>query len=531
MAVIDAETLTPGQTLSCDICIIGGGAAGITVAHRLLKTGKKIILLESSAVDQRQNGADEQREIVQQRESTSAPESQAKLAAAGNPDGHRFLDPVTQRLYAGEQKQGLGRDYRFLERSRIRVYGGTTNCWGGWTRSLSPIDFKRTDLLDENLVWPIDAEEMEPHYRSAIRYCSLGDVAPSDYDNPQAWIGRTETPIAYAPQKTGAVRTGVFTVMNGDTTGDHYDGALDFQLMWGKDFVQPTNITVVRNANARYLESSAGRVTIAHAQTIRRPVGKPPEAGLTFRVSAKAYVVAAGGIETVRLLFLSKPGGLGNGAGHLGQNFMIHPLNENAGWVKLNEFPDRDKIRNLYTGWPKIKSNSIYAPRIFAAFVPTDAAMKGAIGNYRMLVNFDSGGMNLNWEQTPNRESQITLGTKQDPIFKDPEVKLDFQMTKIEERTAHAAINAVVDELIALGYASDGSREPPQMDWPGDHHMGATRMSAAKKYGYVDPNCKSWEIDNLYIASPSVFSTGGVSNPTLTIIALASRLADHLARL
>jgi glycine/D-amino acid oxidase-like deaminating enzyme len=76
MTVINAETLTPGETLSCDICIIGGGAAGITVAHRLLKTGKQIILLESSAVDERQDGADEQREIVQQRESTSAPESQ-----------------------------------------------------------------------------------------------------------------------------------------------------------------------------------------------------------------------------------------------------------------------------------------------------------------------------------------------------------------------------------------------------------------------------------------------------------------------
>jgi choline dehydrogenase-like flavoprotein len=387
--------------------------------------------------------------------------------------------------------------------------------------------------VGEKRVWPINAQEMEPHYRSAIQYCSLGDVAPSDYDNPQAWINRTETPIAYAPQKTGAVRTGVFTVMNGDS-GDHYDGALDFQLVWGKHFVQPTNIKVVRNANVRYLESSADRVTIAHAQTIKRAAGKPAEPGLRFRVNAKTYVVAAGGIETVRLLFLSKPGGLGNAAGHLGRNFMIHPLNENAGWVKLNDFPDRGKIRNLYTGWPKIKSNSIYAPRIFAAFVPTDAALKGKtepIGNYRMLVNFDSGGMNLNWEQTPNPESQITLGTKQDPIFKDPEVTLDFHMTGIEERTAHAAINAVVDELVALGYASDGPRETPQMDWPGDHHMGATRMSAGRKDGYVDPNCKSWEIQNLYIAAPSVFSTGGVSNPTLTIIALASRLADHLARL
>src|SRR5437763_12308464 len=70
MTVIDAATLSPGTTLSCDVCIIGGGAAGITVAHRLLMANKskKIILLESSLVDKRQRAADEQRRIVQERE-------------------------------------------------------------------------------------------------------------------------------------------------------------------------------------------------------------------------------------------------------------------------------------------------------------------------------------------------------------------------------------------------------------------------------------------------------------------------------
>src|SRR5207253_11437320 len=92
----------------------------------------------------------------------------------------------------------------FLTRSRIRVYGGTTNCWGGWTRALSPIDFDRSDL-NEKWVWPITAADLEPHYRSALRYCSLGDFSPRDYDDGEAWIKRTKTPIEVAAQKTGAI--------------------------------------------------------------------------------------------------------------------------------------------------------------------------------------------------------------------------------------------------------------------------------------------------------------------------------------
>ena len=67
------------------------------------------------------------------------------------------------------------------------------------------------------------------------------------------------------------------------------------------------------------------------------------------------------------------------------------------------------------------------------------------------------------------------------------------------------------------------------MNWAGDHHMGATRMSAQPEDGYVDIHCRVHGVDNLYIAGGSVFPTSGYANPTLTIIALAARLGDHLA--
>src|SRR5262249_18775471 len=162
-------------------------------------------------------------------------------------DGHRYEDPATQPLYKGDVTEEMTRiDPTFLTRSRIRVYGGTTNCWGGWTRTLSPIDFRRT-FLGRDDSWPIDATELHPYYVEALRYCALGDFNPRAYDHPEAWLGKTTVPISVLPEATDVVRTGVFSVMNG--RGPALDGALDFQHTWGPDLIASQNVTVVRNAN------------------------------------------------------------------------------------------------------------------------------------------------------------------------------------------------------------------------------------------------------------------------------------------
>lgn len=162
--------------------------------------------------------------------------------------------------------------------------------------------------------------------------------------------------------------------------------------------------------------------------------------------------------------------------------------------------------------------------------MPTDETLVAdQLGNFRALVDFNSGNINLNWEQIPNPNSRITLGPTRD-MFGDPVALLDWNTTAFDERTARTALKLTVDELKRLGYATDGGGNPV-ITAPGDHHMGATRMSSDPRNGYVDADCRSHEIANLYVSSSSVFVTGGVSNPTLTIIALAVRLADHLARM
>jgi choline dehydrogenase-like flavoprotein len=530
MSTIDAGMLPRDAVLDTDICIVGSGAAGITLAHRLLEAGgnQRICMLESSLVDERTDTAAEQLAAVQRFETTSSESARMRLGSVRNTstwnrDHHRHEDPAAQPLYQGQLTGPLlCIDQRFLLRSRVRVFGGSTNCWGGWTRTLSPIDFDRSDL-DSTWVWPITAAQLRPYYQAALAYCSLGEFDPDDYDRPEAWIGRTDLGIAVPPLATGNVRTGVFTVMNG--SGPHEDGALDFQKVWGAALERADRVTLVRNANVRSLamDATGRQITKANVQAIQRSVTPVP--GVPFSVRARHYVLAAGGIETVRLLLLS--GAVGDSAGHLGRNFMVHPLNDRAGQLFTTAGATAG-VHNFFSNWPSLKGHE-WAPYVLASFVPTDRALRQlGIGNFRALIDFGSGCINLSWEQVPNPTSRIRLSETRD-LFGDPEVWLDWHTTDVDARTAKTALELVMAEAKALGYANGGIMDP-RITAVGDHHMGAARMSQQSRDGYVDPNCRAHDVANLYIAGSAVFPTGGVANPTLTIIALAARLADHLAR-
>jgi choline dehydrogenase-like flavoprotein len=84
-------------------------------------------------------------------------------------------------------------------------------------------------------------------------------------------------------------------------------------------------------------------------------------------------------------------------------------------------------------------------------------------------------------------------------------------------------------EVAAVAYDEDTLKESVQEAVPvGGHHIGTARMSNDPREGVVNPQCRSHDVENLYIAGSSVFPTSGSANPTLTIVALAIRIADHL---
>ena len=509
----DASSFPPGHTLSADLCIIGAGAAGITLAHSLRKSGKSIVLLEGSYLDQPQRLAADYKE---------------KLMRFGSPPEtkHRFEDPLAQTLYKGNVSAEMAAiDEDFLTRSRIRVYGGTTNCWGGWTRTLTAADFDRSDLDRRKMIWPFKLDTLLPYYRRALYYCSLGDFDPAAYDDPHAWVDKAVVTLKVLPHDADSLmRSVVWTVMNGHGPVTP-DGAWDFQKVWGPDFdEEPKTVTLVRNANVRSIKTSAGSVTHITGNAISYATGK---AGNEFTVSAKNYVLAMGGIETVRLLLLSK---LPFDSTYLGNHFMIHPLNIEAVTFR-GPSPDPE-IVDFYARETQLRGDQ-FAPSIFAAMTPTPAALHSRIGNIRAIVRFNGfngGTIDLNWEQAPNSNNAIRLST--DPtdvdLFGDPRVFLDWRMNQLDKDTVQIGGNMAIDELRRLGLLTSVDKHDLRVTWPGDHHMGGTRMAESSNDGYVDPNCRVWSLSNLYIASSSVFPTSGFANPTLTIIALAIRLGDFL---
>jgi hypothetical protein len=277
-----------------------------------------------------------------------------------------------------------------------------------------------------------------------------------------------------------------------------------------------------------------------------------------------------GGIETVRALRLA--GDLGNNhRDHLGRGFMVHPLIVNAAQVRFAR-PIEVDIRSFFRAQqirlqPPNNSVAVYTPvhtplvnpeHIFeycvfdawGVLVPTGATLDAEqIGNFRLILRFNRAGdeaeVNINWEQIPNENSTITLNpTQVDPVFGQAVAHLDWQMLDADKRTAVRALEICEAYLRKRGavdwqWLTDLSGGAEHWSFPpdrgaletGDHHMGALRMSASPADGIVNVDSRVHSVDNLYIAGCSVFPTGGFANPTLTIVALALRLADHLQSL
>ena len=136
-------------------------------------------------------------------------------------------------------------------------------------------------------------------------------------------------------------------------------------------------------------------------------------------------------------------------------------------------------------------------------------------------------------EQAPNPDSRVTLGQDRDRLGCRRPV-LQWRTSAVDKSTAHRAHAILGEEISRSGIGRMTSAMGREADpWPAAvrgarHHMGTTRMHVDPRRGVVDADCRVHGIANLYVAGSSVFPTSGAANPTLTIVALALRLARHL---
>ncbi|RMF90418.1 MAG: GMC family oxidoreductase [Nitrospinota bacterium] len=322
------------------------------------------------------------------------------------------------------------------------------------------------------------------------------------------------------------------------------------------------NITTYLHANAVEVETDEAARVVNRLQVACLQ-------GNRFSVSARLFILALGGIETPRLLLLSRQRqstGLGNQHDLVGRFFMEH-LHFWSG-IYLPPRPDFFRSTALYNTIhtvqqvpiigklaltepvlrrekllsqnvqliPSLMSNTFLYPPLPSqdpVSVVRNAYRRvrrvtGRLLNRQGIRVFQLANMT---EQIPNPNSRVTLSHEQDRLGQN-RVQLDWQITPLDIRSAIRTQEIMGEELQRAGlgrlYIQLRDETPPPGLHGGYHHMGTTRMHNDPKQGVVDADSRVHGTANLYVAGPSVFPTGGYANPVLTIVALALRLADHV---
>jgi choline dehydrogenase-like flavoprotein len=461
-----------------DFCIIGAGPAGITLALRLAGNGRHVLLLEGG--------------------------------------GHEYSQP-SQTLY---DCPSTGMDV-YAQETRLRFLGGTSNHWAGRCRPFEKSDFDVPPPV--NLPgWPIAFSEIERYLPAAMAIVDL-------------------------PADAG------FKAINASMGGDDFEAdrfllspPTRFAQKYAKELQETEGLDVFINCNCVDLEFDAKTGGIA--TVVVSDYEKHRE-----RVKAKQFILATGAIENARQLMNSESlasAGIVSKDGFVGRCFMEH-LNLDLGTFILGEGQSTEPRQYFTTDafvahYQSGKGNVSAALLAEVKAYGRTAAIKDFLENLvcdvglahkiDFITHFNCPGdgvITTLIEQFPNRNSRVNLLETRDALGMR-KVNIHWELAP-EDRHTIKSIGLEVAKCFAetgLGfvkldeYVYDVS--VPLKVAPHAHHMGTTRMASTPESGVVDENCKVFGIDNLYVAGSSVFPTAGASNPTMPLLQLALRLADHL---
>ena len=470
-------------------------------------------------------------------------------------------DPWAQRMFAGEI---AGRPYYRLDQSRHRVFGGSSIRWGGYCLPLDAQDFEQRDWIPLS-GWPISLQDLASGYGRAARMLGLAaaSFAVDDWADrhpplPSVWTSEEFEPaVIQAPVR------------------------LDFGIASREHVGRSADITALLHANVTLLELEPGTRRVGHAQIANR-------VGERFEIRARTFVLAAGGIENARLLLASADSGVGLGdeSGWVGRCFMEHlhgplgyivpaahgelpPFFE---WTSIGDArvhgvlaPSASALRDRQA--PSCSFTLGTVPRVRRT-APLLGVPPGTHAAYRRLRRRHPAvaarlrrhtfslwnrlqeartfhdarhatrrgrrylhTLYVRGEQMPNPQSRVTLSSRRDALGM-PQARLDWQVLRGDVDGVRTWAHALDQTLRRSGL---GHLVLPPQGWEdslrgGPHHLGTTRMSSSPQSGVVDADCRVHTLDNLYVAGGSVFTTSGHANPSLTIMALALRLADHLGQ-
>ena len=535
MKPIDARELPNATRVDTGLCIVGAGIAGITLARELAGASQDVCLIESGALT---------------------------------------VDEATQSLY---DLQSVGHPVRENFMARARYFGGTSNLWAGRCMRLAAIDFSRREWVP-NSGWPISHADVESYYPRAERVLELPNGSRlSDKVAAACTNASAESALFGGDDLQSKV------VMWGRRP-------MRFQKTYRKALSRARNVRILLNANVVELLSneSGERIEAVRAATlngneltVRARVFVLACGGLEnarlLLVSRRRHATGVGNRhDIVGRYFMEHPRAI-FGSVRLSVPFSSSlllgaPLPDGKVQIGIGlseGVQRRERLVNSYltlepqlsrlaeqtfqssANVVKVLMRRGYAGHrtdLFRANLPEIrdlvylltpkevmplpvykcyAALKAFSHRFRKVSDLTI----INYcEQVPRPESRVFLAEARDRLGVNTLV-LDWRIGA-EETTAILRLQELVAERLERQGIGKLTRSEPDSAGPqytdASHHMGTTRMSDDPRQGVVDRNTRVHDVDNLYVAGSSVFPTVGYANPTLTIVALALRLADHL---
>jgi choline dehydrogenase-like flavoprotein len=521
---------TPGsgfrpEAQAWDLCIVGAGAAGLSLASEFLKGPGRVLVLESGLRE---------------------------------PDA--FGDDLNELDNVGLRHDGW-------RQGRVRSLGGTTRAWGGQLIPLRDSEVETRPWVPES-GWPLGLDELEPYYRRAEQ---LLRIEGPPYDEA-VWRRLGVSPPGFDPQEF-RVRFSQWAAL----------GRRNFAVLWRRELERSENVSVLIDATAvavrttpggEHCESIEVRSRTGHRADIRarsfviacggietarlllaspgvNGCGVANSSGLVGRYFQDHVSYIAGEIEpasrrrvqdvfdpryigaTMFSLKVEPTDAVMRREGWL--NAMAHvafQIPDALGWMELRrilrslqagrvELPSRDESLAMLRG-------SLELSRLVLTRYLAKRRRSPSAGNIHLLVDT---------EQAPSGASRVLLDTRLDACGM-PRARLEWRTGELERRTLTGFARRIAGEFERLGLGRIRLAGDPDFnlrDRPGAardifHHMGTARMSVVARAGVTRPDLRCHDVDNLFVAGAAVFPAGGIANPTFTALALSLRLADHLKR-
>lgn len=500
----DLNEIEPDTDLNYHLCIIGAGAAGISLAREF--RGKKIsvALIESGGLE---------------------------------------FEQATQNLNSGKN---TGLAYFPLISTRLRYFGGTTNHWGGQSIPLDAVDFEERPWVPDG-GWPITYDEFSRYLKSAEEICGV-PCGPYRWEYWAGQAGKREIPLDARQFQDAVFRYSRPVRRFGET--------------FREDIRKAENITCFLNANALHL------VTQKTGETVTRVEVGSLAGRRAHIQARQFVVACGGIENSRLLLLSNSlhEHGLGNQHDQLGRYFMEHP-NFDTGSIRFSDAQRSQLLTkpSLEVHGSPLRLDFKLRPEIqrrekllnHSAFLlpksePSKHAPNEDVGTtmrlwQKVLNKYDRyyGTRNkapitekeftlrVRLEHAPYADSRVELAEERD-AFGLPRAQLNLELGQLEGRTIEYLQKALALELGSadLGRMQITFKRQPT-DWQEKlgwqyHHCGGTRMHDSPRNGVVDRDCRVHGTKNLYVAGSSVFPTCGHANPTINLVALTLRLADKL---